>query len=78
MVKRNNSFYLYRNICPHLGTPLEWQENQFLDPDGELLQCASHGALFLIESGECLSGPCAGDRLISAAHEIENGDLYLL
>lgn len=62
-VKRDGQLYIYRNICPHLGTPLEWQEDQFLDPDGELIQCTSHGALFVIESGECVFGPCAGDAL---------------
>jgi len=28
-----------------------------------LIQCATHGALFLIESGECIAGPCAGQSL---------------
>jgi len=28
-----------------------------------MLQCATHGALFLIESGECVVGPCAGQFL---------------
>ena len=28
-----------------------------------LIRCARHGALFLIESGECVAGPCEGDAL---------------
>ena len=35
----------------------------FLDSSASLIQCATHGALFLIESGECIAGPCAGQSL---------------
>ena len=40
-----------------------WRPDQSLDDSGSLLQCATHGALFLIESGECVAGPCAGQTL---------------
>jgi nitrite reductase/ring-hydroxylating ferredoxin subunit len=63
VVKKDGQLYLYRNRCPHLGTPLEWQEDRFLDADGSLIQCSTHGALFQISSGECLAGPCKGKYL---------------
>lgn len=72
-VKRDDQVYLYRNSCPHLGTPLEWQEDTFLDPDGALIQCATHGALFEIESGRCISGPCLGQRLQAVPYILDNG-----
>lgn len=56
-------FYAYRNSCPHTGAPLEWVADRFLDADGRLIQCATHAALFRIEDGLCISGPCAGDAL---------------
>ncbi|EXF43532.1 Rieske family iron-sulfur cluster-binding protein [Pseudomonas sp. BAY1663] len=62
-VRREGRVYLYRNRCPHRGVPLEWQADRFLDESGSMLQCATHGALFLIESGECVVGPCAGQFL---------------
>lgn len=62
-VRRNGRAYVYRNRCPHRGLSLEWRADDFLDASGSLLQCAHHGALFLIESGECLTGPCAGQAL---------------
>ena len=74
-VKKDGAIFVYRNSCPHLGTQLEWQENQFLDYDGELIQCASHGALFVIESGECVAGPCAGDHLQAVEFDIRDGDI---
>lgn len=62
-VRRDGHVYVYRNRCPHRGLSLEWRADDFLDASGSLLQCAHHGALFLIESGECLTGPCAGQAL---------------
>lgn len=72
-VKRDDQVYLYRNSCPHLGTPLEWQEDTFLDPDGALIQCATHGALFEIETGHCISGPCLGQNLQAIPFILDNG-----
>lgn len=62
-VRRDGRAYIYLNRCPHRGIPLEWQPDAFLDDSASLIRCASHGALFLIESGECVAGPCAGERL---------------
>ena len=65
VIRRDGRLYAYENRCPHLGTPLEWMPDKFLDYEGELIQCSTHGALFVIESGECVSGPCLGDHLSS-------------
>ena len=62
-VRRAGRVYAYRNRCPHRGLNLEWRADDFLDASGSMLQCAHHGALFLIESGECVIGPCAGQTL---------------
>ncbi len=63
IINHDGHLHAYENSCPHLGIPLNWQENQFLDHDGELIQCASHGALFTIDSGACVAGPCLGGHL---------------
>ena len=62
-VRKDGQLYAYRNRCPHRGNPLEWLADHFLDHSASLIQCATHGALFLIESGECVAGPCAGQSL---------------
>ncbi|MBF8779924.1 Rieske (2Fe-2S) protein [Pseudomonas fulva] len=62
-VRRQGQVYLYRNRCPHRGIPLEWRTDAFLDESASLVRCAHHGALFLIETGECVAGPCEGERL---------------
>jgi nitrite reductase/ring-hydroxylating ferredoxin subunit len=76
-VKKQGRIFLYRNTCPHLGIPLEWVEDQFLDSSGSMIQCANHGALFVIESGYCVSGPCAGRKLQSLDFKIENNALLI-
>ena len=53
----------YVNTCPHTGVSLNWLPNQFFNLEGDYLQCATHGALFRIEDGYCVRGPCAGASL---------------
>jgi len=77
VVHKNGEFFAYYNQCPHTGASLEWQENQFLDMDKALIQCATHDALFNINSGKCISGPCAGDSLQSIALSIKGDTLHL-
>jgi nitrite reductase/ring-hydroxylating ferredoxin subunit len=50
----------YLNRCPHTGVNLDWVPDRFLDWTGRMVQCATHGALFRIEDGYCIAGPCAG------------------
>jgi nitrite reductase/ring-hydroxylating ferredoxin subunit len=53
----------YVNACPHIGTPLNFLGDRFLDRNGELILCATHGALFRIADGSCVRGPYAGASL---------------
>jgi nitrite reductase/ring-hydroxylating ferredoxin subunit len=68
----------YVNSCPHTGGPLDWVEHQFLSLDRRLILCATHGALFRIEDGHCVHGPCAGKRLTPLAIAIVDGAVMLL
>ena len=74
-VKKNGQLNIYKNSCPHLGIELEWQPDQFLDSEGTLIQCSTHGALFIIESGECVAGPCMGKALQALPFTEENGTI---
>ena len=62
-VRRQGQVFAYRNRCPHKGIALNWQADSFLDDSASLIHCAHHGALFLIETGECVAGPCEGEQL---------------
>ena len=64
-VRKGGQVYTYLNRCPHRNVPLNWSQDVFLDDSASLIRCASHGALFLIETGECVAGPCEGKELHS-------------
>jgi nitrite reductase/ring-hydroxylating ferredoxin subunit len=63
----------YVNSCPHIGTPLDWVPDQFMAPDGEHFQCATHGARFRTADGYCVFGPCVGKSLRALALALREG-----
>lgn len=63
VVRRGDEVFAYRNSCPHLGVPLDFQPGRFLDLERRHILCANHGARFRIEDGHCLTGPCSGKSL---------------
>ncbi len=77
VVRRGGRVFGYLNRCPHAGTPLDWVPGRFFCRSREYLMCAMHGALFEIETGLCIDGPCAGDRLAPVALRIEGGAVVL-
>lgn len=79
ITQRDGSYYAYNNLCPHLQTELEFLENQFLDRDGEYIECSTHGALFNVENGECISGPCLGEFLEKVKIDVHSdGGIYIV
>jgi nitrite reductase/ring-hydroxylating ferredoxin subunit len=56
---------------------LEWQPNQFLDYEKQFIQCATHGALFGIDDGICIAGPCPGEQLEALPVEVRDGEVWL-
>ena len=73
VVKKDNALHAYVNQCPHVGAPLEWIPDQFLDADAQFIQCAVHGAAFAIDNGACAGGPCNGVGLTALPMQEENG-----
>jgi nitrite reductase/ring-hydroxylating ferredoxin subunit len=79
VIRLDNAVKAYLNNCPHLGVPLNWQPDEFLSLEGTHIQCATHGALFTLEHGDCISGPCIGQSLIPLnLEQQENGELWLV
>lgn len=54
------------NLCPHAGRRLDWAPGKFLLDRGRLV-CAAHGAVFELDHGECVAGPCRGQSLVAVA-----------
>lgn len=60
VVRRGDVLRAFVNFCPHAGFPLNWQPHEFLAPEAPMILCSMHGALFEMDSGRCVSGPCEG------------------
>ncbi|HEX4375726.1 MAG TPA: Rieske 2Fe-2S domain-containing protein [Steroidobacteraceae bacterium] len=67
----------YVNRCPHLAYPLNFVPHQFLTPDGSMIHCQAHGAVFEKATGYCVIGPCAGRSLIALPVIVESGYVLL-
>lgn len=63
IVRRGEAVFGYVDRCPHQGLPLAQELDRYLTPDGDLIMCSWHGAVFSVEEGACVGGPCAGARL---------------
>lgn len=76
-IRQGDAVFVYVNACPHTGMPLDFQPGRFLNTDGTLIQCSSHGAEFRIEDGYCVAGPCAGDSLKPVKTVIRDRIVYV-
>lgn len=77
LVRRRGGLFAYANVCPHRGHPLNLAADDFLTPDGNLLRCASHGAMFVPETGFCLAGPCAARSLLQLECRVMGGHVLV-
>ena len=73
VVRKGDELFAYQNVCMHVGHPLNWKPDSFLTKDAQHIICASHGALYDIESGVCTSGPCPGKQLRKVEIEVVDG-----
>jgi len=58
-IRHAGAIHVYRNRCPHAGSPLDWEPGRFFDDEGRTLLCHTHGARFDPSTGACLAGPCS-------------------
>lgn len=77
VVRKDGLVRVYRNECPHLGIELNFQPDVFLDSDHQYIQCANHGALFQVEDGLCVYGPCQGQSLVPINAQVVDGGVWI-
>ena len=77
VVRYKGGVSVYLNQCPHTGASLNWQPNQFLSYDEQYIQCSIHGAIFQLNDGLCIHGPCVGRQLTKLPYELD-GDCILV
>ena len=77
VVNHDGEFHAFVNSCPHVGTPLDLWENEFMTEDLRRIVCATHGAIFDPADGRCLAGPCAGDALTPLVTRRDGDDVVV-
>lgn len=78
VIRQGDDVFVYENNCPHIGAPLDFEPGEFLDLDREFIICSTHGALFQINDGYCVSGPCMGDHLTPIKAQVRDGEVYAI
>lgn len=79
VIRKGDQIAAYRDLCPHYGhTRLAWKRDNYLSADREHIMCSAHGALFRIDDGSCISGPCMGQHLTALPIEVSGGDIWLI
>ena len=78
VVRYRGVAHAYVNRCAHAWVELDWNHGEFFDFSGLYLVCATHGAIYRPESGECVGGPCKGQRLAKLDIEERADGIYLL
>jgi len=77
LVRRGGRVFAYRNQCPHALAHLDNPPGEFLSPDRRHLRCAFHGALFRIDDGHCIAGPCRDRRLAPFPIRVADGTVFV-
>jgi nitrite reductase/ring-hydroxylating ferredoxin subunit len=75
VVNHGGTLYAYVDRCCHVPMSLDWIENQFMTEDKQFIQCATHGACYQPDTGECVSGPPFGKFLTRVPLTINGTDV---
>ena len=78
----------FLNQCRHLPIPLgplraaarrpaAASRDDLLDDAGRHLVCLTHGAMYRVEDGLCVAGPCEGDRLLVLRVSQEGDEIWV-
>ena len=75
VVNFGGELHAWVNRCRHVPLTMDWVENRFLDESGEHIVCATHGAMYEPNTGDCVAGPAFGQRLIRVPIRIAEGQV---
>lgn len=70
-VRYADKVYAYLNRCSHVPMEMDYQPNRFFDMTGNWLMCATHGAMYSPQTGQCRTGPCRGGLVSIALAEAD-------
>ena len=79
IVRQGTRLHGWRNLCPHYeNARMAWKKDEFLNADRSRIVCGAHGALFEIDSGECVLGPCLGRSLTPVELRVVEGEIFVV
>ncbi|MBC7573384.1 MAG: Rieske 2Fe-2S domain-containing protein [Herminiimonas sp.] len=76
IVRFRGTVHGYLNRCAHVPIELDWTEGEFFESSGMYLMCATHGAIYLPDTGRCAGGPCRGGALRKIAVTELEGKIF--
>jgi nitrite reductase/ring-hydroxylating ferredoxin subunit len=76
VVRYDDKVYGYLNRCAHVPIELDWAEGEFFESSGLYLMCATHGAIYVPDTGRCAGGPCRGGSLRRISVLEREGQVY--
>ena len=78
VARKGEAAFAYLNWCPHNQVLIDQIPNKFFNGEKTFIQCSKHGALFQVEDGLCIEGPCEGESLKALTTSVEDGVVYLV
>ncbi|MBC3874497.1 Rieske (2Fe-2S) protein [Undibacterium flavidum] len=76
VVRYDGGAHGYLNRCAHVPVELDWSPGEFFEGSGLYIMCATHGAIYVPETGHCTGGPCRGGRLRKIHITEVDGKIY--
>lgn len=76
LINYQGALHAYVNRCCHVPMTMDWIENQFLTEDRRYILCATHGACYEPETGECVLGPPLGKFLEAVPLSVREGYVF--
>ena len=76
VIRHDGRVHGYLNRCAHVPIELDWAEGEFFESSGLYLMCATHGAIYVPDTGRCAGGPCRGGSLRRISVVERDGQIY--
>lgn len=70
-IRFDGQAHAYLNRCTHVAMELDYQPNRIFDDSGRWLLCATHGAAYKPDTGDCAGGPCRGGLVKVEISEVD-------
>lgn len=70
-IRYRGQVHAYLNRCSHVPMEMDYQPNHFFDSTGHWLMCATHGAVYSPQTGQCRRGPCRGGLVKIGLSELD-------